>query len=137
MILNDETRRKLRLMNIGEFVEAIELQQQEPKTFLIPFNDRFQRLVDSVYQQKYNEKVENYRELYEAINPDAFEELEQMLTHEHELSMKRMESWEATLEAQKDQIELEISQVTANKNNFEKLLGNNIKKDFSYGGTAK
>ena len=88
-------------------------------------------------QQKYNEKVENYRELYEAINPDAFEELEQMLTHEHELSMKRMESWEATLEAQKDQIELEISQVTANKNNFEKLLGNNIKKDFSYGGTAK
>ena len=88
-------------------------------------------------QQKYNEKVENYRELYEAIDPAAFEELEQILTHEHELSMRRMESWEAALEAQKDQIELEISQVTTNKNNFEKLLGNNIKKDFSYGGTAK
>ena len=51
MILNDETRRKLRLMNIGEFVEAIELQQQEPQTVSLPFDDRFQRLVDSVYQQ--------------------------------------------------------------------------------------
>jgi len=60
-----------------------------------------------------------------------------MLNHEHDLSMKRLESWEATLSAEKDQIELEISQVTANKTNFEKLLGNNIKKDFSYGGTAK
>lgn len=88
-------------------------------------------------QQKYNEKVENYRDLYEAIDPEAFDELEQILTHEHELSMKRLESWEATLEAQKNQIELEISEITANKNNFEKLLGNNIKKDFSYGGTAK
>ena len=57
MILNEETRRKLRLMNIGEFVEAIELQQQDLLTVSLPFDDRFQRLVDSVYQQKYNEKV--------------------------------------------------------------------------------
>ena len=26
-MLNDETRRKLRLMNIGEFVEELEIQQ--------------------------------------------------------------------------------------------------------------
>ena len=57
MILNDETRRKLRLMNIGEFVDAIELQQQEPQTVSMPFDERFQLLVDTVYQQKYNEKV--------------------------------------------------------------------------------
>ena len=88
-------------------------------------------------QQKYNEKLEDYRALYEIIDPEGFEELEAMLEHEHDLSMKRLESWESTLQAEKDQIELEISQITANKNNFEKLLGNNIKKDFSYGGTAK
>ena len=88
-------------------------------------------------QQKYNEKLEDYRALYELADPDGFEELEAMLEHEHDLSMKRLESWESTLQAEKDQIELEISQITANKNNFEKLLGNNIKKDFSYGGTAK
>ena len=88
-------------------------------------------------QQKYNEKLEDYRELYEAIDPDGFKEIEQMLEHEHDLSMKRLESWESTLEAEKNQIELEISQLTTNKNNFEKMLSSNIKKDFSYGGTAK
>lgn len=88
-------------------------------------------------QQKFNEKMEDYREIYELVDPEGFADIEQQLNHEHDLSMKRMESWEATLEAEKDQIELEISQVTANKTNFEKLLGNNIKKDFSYGGTAK
>lgn len=89
-------------------------------------------------QQKFNDKLDDYRELYLAIgDEEGFKELEEMLNHEHDLSMKRLESWEATLEAEKNQIELEISQVTANKNNFTKLLGNNIKKDFSYGGTAK
>lgn len=56
-MLNEETKRKLRLMNIGEYIEAIELQQQDPQMLALPFSDRFQQLTDSVYQQKYNEKV--------------------------------------------------------------------------------
>lgn len=56
-MMNEETRRKLRLMNIGEFIEAIELQQQDPQTLALPFDERFQQLTDSVYQQKYNDKV--------------------------------------------------------------------------------
>ena len=57
-MLNDETRRKLRLMNIGEFVEEIEIQQQDPQTLSLPFDDRFQMLTDNVYQRKYNDKVQ-------------------------------------------------------------------------------
>ena len=57
-MLNDETRRKLRLMNIDEFVEEIEIQQQDPQTLALPFDDRFQMLTDNVYQRKYNEKVQ-------------------------------------------------------------------------------
>jgi len=56
-MLSEETKRKLRLMNIGEFIEGIELQQQDPQTLALPFDDRFQQLADSVYQQKYNDKV--------------------------------------------------------------------------------
>ena len=56
-MLNEETRRKLRLMNIGEFIDAIEEQQQDPQTIALPFEERFQQLTDSVYQQKYNDKV--------------------------------------------------------------------------------
>lgn len=58
-MLNDETRRKLRLLNIGEFIEEIEIQQQDPRTIALPFDDRFQLLTDSVYQRKYDEKVRN------------------------------------------------------------------------------
>lgn len=57
MMMNEETRRKLRLMNIGEFIDAIEVQQQDPQTIALPFGERFQQLTDSVYQQKYNDKV--------------------------------------------------------------------------------
>lgn len=56
-MLNDETRRKLRVLNIGEFIEELEIQQQDPQTLALPFDDRFQLLTDSVYQRKYNEKV--------------------------------------------------------------------------------
>lgn len=50
-MVNDETRRKLRLLNIGEFVEELEIQQQDPQTLALPFDDRFQMLTDSVYQR--------------------------------------------------------------------------------------
>ena len=56
-MLNDETRRKLRILNVGEFIEELEIQQQDPQTLALPFDDRFQLLTDSVYQRKYNDKV--------------------------------------------------------------------------------
>ena len=38
-MLNEETRRKLRLMNIGEFIDAIEEQQQDPQTIALPLKN--------------------------------------------------------------------------------------------------
>ena len=58
-MLNEDTKRKLRLMGIGEFISAIELQEQEIQTQALPFSERFQRLVDSVHQQKHHAKVES------------------------------------------------------------------------------
>ena len=57
-MLNEETKRKLRLMNIGEFIEAIEMQSNDQQTLSLPFDDRFQRITDIVYQEKYNDKVQ-------------------------------------------------------------------------------
>lgn len=56
-MLDEETKRKLRLMNIGEFIEAIEMQSLDPQTLSLPFDERFQRITDDVYQEKYNDKV--------------------------------------------------------------------------------
>ena len=57
-MLNEETKRKLRMMNIGEFIEAIEMQSHDQQTLSLPFDDRFQRITDIVYQEKYNDKVQ-------------------------------------------------------------------------------
>ena len=57
-MLNEETKRKLRLMNISEFTEEIGIQAQDPETIVLSFEERFQMLVDSVYQRKYNDKVQ-------------------------------------------------------------------------------
>ena len=56
-MLNEETKRKLRLLNIGEFIDAIEDQQQDPLTLSLSFDERFQQLTDVVYQHKYDDKV--------------------------------------------------------------------------------
>lgn len=57
-MLNDETKRKLRQMNIGEFIDAIDLQDRDTRTMGLSFDERLQELVDSVYQEKYNNRVQ-------------------------------------------------------------------------------
>ena len=57
-MINDESRRKLREMNLGEIISGVEVQQAEPATLGLPFDDRMQRLVDYVYQEKYNAKIQ-------------------------------------------------------------------------------
>lgn len=55
-MINEETRRKLRGLNMGEFVSRLELQQSDPATIALPFDERTQQLTDYVYQEKYNSR---------------------------------------------------------------------------------
>lgn len=57
-MLNDETKRKLRLMNLDEFISAVDLQDDDPQFLALPFGERFQMAVDKVYQDKYSTKSE-------------------------------------------------------------------------------
>lgn len=57
-MLNDETKRKLRELNISEVIDAIEYQNQDPVTVSLPFEERLQRIVDYLYQEKYNSKIQ-------------------------------------------------------------------------------
>lgn len=58
VMINEETRRKLRELNLGELIKGLELQQSEPATIALPFDERMQRLTDYVYQEKYNSKIQ-------------------------------------------------------------------------------
>lgn len=57
-MINDETKRKLRELNMAEIITGLEFQQSEPATLAQNFDDRMQRLVDYVYQEKYNSKIQ-------------------------------------------------------------------------------
>lgn len=57
-LLNEETRRKLRELNLSEMIEAIDQQAQDIGYTTMPFEDRMKLAIDFVYQKKYNSKVE-------------------------------------------------------------------------------
>ena len=57
-MINDETKRKLRELNMQELVNGLETQQAEPAVVSLTFDERIQRVVDYVYQEKYNSKIQ-------------------------------------------------------------------------------
>ena len=57
-MINDETKRKLRELNMSELISGLELQQLEPATVSLPFDERMQRVIDYVYQAKYNSRIQ-------------------------------------------------------------------------------
>ena len=56
-MLSEETRRKLREMNFGELVEALDLQENQPEYMALTFDERMNLAVDYTYSAKYNSKV--------------------------------------------------------------------------------
>ena len=57
-MLNEETRRKLRELNLSEMIEAIDNQSQDPFYITLSFEDRMKLAIDFLYQKKFNSKVQ-------------------------------------------------------------------------------
>ncbi|MFV0341453.1 MAG: ATP-binding protein [Anaerocolumna sp.] len=57
-MINDETKRKLRELNLDEIITVLELQQSDINTVTLSFDERMLRLVDYLYQEKYNSKIQ-------------------------------------------------------------------------------
>lgn len=57
-LLNEETRRKLRELNLSEMIDAIDTHSQDVGYTTLSFEDRMELAVDYVYQKKYNTKVQ-------------------------------------------------------------------------------
>ena len=70
-MINDETKRKLRELNLSEAVSALELQQKDVNTVTLSFDERLQRVVDYLYQEKYNGKIQRLIKLSKFRLPKA------------------------------------------------------------------
>ncbi len=70
-MINDETKRKLRELNLSEIITLLELQQQDTNCITLPFDERFQRIADYLYQEKYNGKIQRLIKLSKFRLPKA------------------------------------------------------------------
>lgn len=70
-VINEETKRKLRELNLGEVISALELQQTDVNTVTLSFDERLQRIVDYLYQEKYNHKIQRLIKLSRFRLPKA------------------------------------------------------------------
>jgi len=70
-MVNDETKRKLRELNLSEFVAALEFQQSDINNAALSFDNRIQRLVDYLYQEKYNNKIQRLMRMSKFRLPKA------------------------------------------------------------------
>lgn len=70
-MINDETKRKLRELNLSEIITLLELQQKDINCVTLPFDERFQRIADYLYQEKYNGKIQRLIKLSKFRLPKA------------------------------------------------------------------
>ncbi|GHU51116.1 transposase [Clostridia bacterium] len=57
-MMNEETRRKLRELNLGEMITALDLQNGDITYATLSFDERLKMAIDHIYQEKYNDKVQ-------------------------------------------------------------------------------
>ena len=71
VMINDETKRKLRELNLSELITALEIQQRDINCVTLQFDERIQRLMDYLYQEKYNSKIQRLMKLSKFRLPKA------------------------------------------------------------------
>ena len=58
----------------------------------------------------------------------------ELMQQEHEFEMASINSWESQLELEKESLENQLNEISTYENSWQKLLSNNIKIEFTYGG---
>ena len=70
-MIGEETRRKLRELNMGEMVDALDMQDSDLSCMAVPFDERMKMAVDYVYEEKYAASVKRLLQRAKLRFPDA------------------------------------------------------------------
>lgn len=70
-MIDDETRRKLREMAMGEMVDALDLQESDRTCMTMAFDDRVRMMVDHAYEEKHSASVKRLTARAKLRFPDA------------------------------------------------------------------
>ena len=88
-------------------------------------------------QAKYNDQISDIYYNYYEDDPDSYEILTEQCEQEHELALANLNSWESELELEKNNIETQLNEINTYEATWTKLMQNNIKGDFTYGGVSQ
>ncbi len=92
---------------------------------------------ETTSQMAYNQKLQElYYDPVCGYGTDEYAEILVVLQNDHEFEMASLTAWESQLEAQKESVETQINEVTNYESSWQKMLANNIKVEFSYGGVG-
>ena len=86
-------------------------------------------------QKEYNEKLqEAYYDPEYGYGTDEYEMIIEDYENDHNFDLAQLESWESELELEKNNLEAKLNEITSYEASWQKMLSNNIKNDFKYGG---
>lgn len=89
-------------------------------------------------QQEYNAQLTSlYYDEEVGYGTDEYSEILLQLTNDHEFELASINSWESQLELEKEMYETQMNEITSYENSWLKLLQQNIKVEFTYGGGGK
>ena len=89
-------------------------------------------------QQEFNAQLTSlYYDEEVGYGTDQYSEILLQMTNEHEFELASINSWESQLELEKEMYETQMNEVTSYENSWLKLLQQNIKVEFTYGGGGK
>lgn len=127
-------------MSIANFQEKLLFfTQQKGRLGLQLSNIQMQQLSAtrkaSESQMAYNNKMQDlYYDPNFGFGTDEYNQMLVELQNDHEFEMASLTAWESQLEAQKETLETQLNEVTNYENTWQKLLAQNIKVEFTYGG---
>lgn len=92
---------------------------------------------ETTSQMAYNQQLQElYYDPVCGYGTEEYTEILVALQNDHEFKMASLTAWESQLEAQKESVETQINEVTNYESSWQKMLANNIKVEFSYGGVG-
>jgi len=87
-------------------------------------------------ESKFNNKMQAAYYTYYENDYDTYSAVTEQLQQQHEQELATLNSWETQLEVQKNNLETKLNEISTYETSWTKLLQQNVKNDFTYGGST-
>ena len=88
-------------------------------------------------QMEYNEQLQAlYYDPDYGYGTPEYSEILLELQSDHEFELASLTAWESQLDIQKENLETQLNEITGYESAWQKLLQQNIKVDFTFGGSG-